>query len=506
MDVEEQKAQTSYGTIFKTTFLFGFVQLFRVSIGVISNKIAALLIGAEGMGILGVYNSTINMIQTGAGLGVNQSAVRDIAEANGAKERNRFSRIICITNKVILFTGLLGCIITLFLSYWLSSWTFGDSMHMIAYCVLSIAVGLNIINESKQAILKGMRQLKSLAKASMIGSVSGLLVSAPLYLFFGKEAIIPVILIASIVAVLVSNHFVNKIEYDHLDVSFKESLKGSKTMIKMGLALMSMTFLQTIVAFIINTYIRKLGGFTDVGYYVAGTTITSSYFGIIVSALMTDYYPRIAAVNKDNKALEMELNKQSIVSLILCCPLFVLFMGLLPIFISLLYTQEFLPAVDFVKWSMYWTIITVCSNQVDLILVAKFETKVFLVISVIFRVIQVVLCTQLYRLYGLEGLGIAYFILGVLHVTIMCTTVYHFYRIKFNRSFLKIALVSLVFIVLSTLSQQLLTNYWFYCAIASLFISSLYFSYYTTNKVLNMNIIILINNRFKKIERNETTS
>ncbi len=89
--------KTSYGTIFKTTFLFGFVQVFRAAVAVINNKLVAILIGPEGMGLIGVFNSTIQMIQTGAGLGINQSAVRDVAEANGTGNNDRVSRIIKVT-------------------------------------------------------------------------------------------------------------------------------------------------------------------------------------------------------------------------------------------------------------------------------------------------------------------------------------------------------------------------------------------------------------------------
>lgn len=491
------ESKTSYGNIFKTTFLFGFVQVFKALVTIIKNKIAAVLIGAEGMGIIGIFNTTIQMLQTGAGLGVNQSAVRDVSEANGANDYNKFSRIISITNKVILITGLLGCLVTLVLSYWLSSWTFGDTAHIIAYCVLSLTVAMNIVNESKQAILKGMRQLRSLAKASMIGSATGLLLSAPLFYFFGKDGIVPELLIASIITVLVSDFYVKKIKYDNVKLTAKEVYQGSKPMVKMGVALMTVTFLQTIVAFVINAYIRSKGGLEDVGYYSAGTAITNSYFGLIVTALMTDYYPRIAAVNKDNNALQDELNKQSIVSLILCCPMFVLFMTLLPLFIKVLYTDSFLPAVDFVKWSIYWTLITVCSNQVDMILVAKYQTKIFLIISIAFRIIQTLLCIGLYSIWGLEGLGISYFTLGVFHMVVMCVTVYKLYNIRFNNFFLKIFTIVIIFAVSSSVIQTMLDGILYYTLSFLLLIASIVFTLLISKKSLGIDLTGYIYRKIK---------
>ena len=212
--------ETSYGTIFKTTFLFGFVQVFKIIVGVVKNKIVAVLLGTEGVGLLGVYSSAISLLQQGAGLGISQSGVRDIADANGKQDRTLFSRAINIINKIVLLTGLLGCVTTLILSHFLSEWTLGNTAHTIGYCILGITVAFNIINEGKQAILKGMRQMKALANASIIGVSIGFITAVPLYYFFGKEGIIPELLIASITACLVSNYFVGKIQYDKEKISY----------------------------------------------------------------------------------------------------------------------------------------------------------------------------------------------------------------------------------------------------------------------------------------------
>ena len=157
-----------------------------------------------------------------------------------------------------------------------------------------------------------------------------------------------------------------------------------------------------------------------------------------------------------------------------------------------------MPTVDFVKWSIYWTLITVCSNQVDLILVAKFETKVFLTISVVFRIIQVLLCTLLYNFYGIEGLGIAYFILGIIHACIMCTTVYFLYHIHYDWVFVRYAGFVLMFVIVSTIVQDMFTGILLYILTSFLFAFSLLFSYVTTQKLLSVSLISLIKNKIKK--------
>lgn len=497
--MEEQKqGSTSYSNIFKTTFLFGFVQVFRAVIGIVKNKLVAILIGPEGMGLLGIFNSTIQMIQTGAGLGINQSAVRDVAEAKGSGDNERVYRIVKVTNRVVLFTGLLGCLVTLILSHYLSVWTLGGTGYTFSYCILAIVVALNIINEGKQALLKGVRHLRALAYASMIGTVVGLVTAIPLYYFFGKDGIVPELLVASILALLVSQYYVNKIPTEPVSLSLKETFEDAQPMIRMGVALMFVTLLQTITSFAVNAFIRSQGGLTDVGYFSAGGYVLNAYFGMIITALMTDYYPRISAVNQDNNKIQDELNKQSMVSVVLCCPLIVLFIALMPLFITILYSKEFLPTLDYLRFGIFWTVITICSNQVDMILIAKANTKVFMTISVIVRAVQLVLCIVLYKYFGLLGLGISYCLLGVLHMAIMTTVVQRLYGIHFNKEFVKTGGTVLLFTIVGTIISSVLGGTSRYIAAITLFFVATVYSYMVSKNKLNIDIIKIVKNKIKK--------
>ncbi len=496
--MEEQKqGGTSYGNIFKTTFLFGFVQVFKAIVGIVKNKLVAILIGPEGMGLLGIFHSTIQMIQTGAGLGINQSAVRDVAEAKGSGDNERVSRIVKVTNRIVLFTGLLGCLVTLILSHYLSVWTLGGTGYTLSYCVLAIVVAFNIINEGKQALLKGVRHLRALAYASMIGTVVGLVTAIPLYYFFGKDGIVPELLIASILALLVSQYYVNKIPTEHVSLSLKETFEDAQPMIRMGVALMFVTLLQTITSFAVNAFIRSQGGLTDVGYFSAGSYILNAYFSMIITALMTDYYPRIASVNQDNSKVQDELNKQSMVSVVLCCPLIVLFIALMPLFVTILYSNEFLPTLDYLKFGIFWTVITICSNQVDMILIAKNNSRVFMTISVIVRAVQLVMCIVLYKYWGLAGLGISYGLLGVLHMAIMTTVVNRLYGIHFTKEFVKTGGIVLMFTIIATLIGSVLGGATRYVAAITLVVIATYYSYKVSKSNLDIDFIQIIRNKIK---------
>ncbi len=447
------------------------------------------------MGVVSLLNTSITLLKTGAGLGISQSVVRDVSEANGANDHARFSRIISLTNRIILVISVLGVILTIILSPLLSHWSFGNETYIVSFVWLSIVVGVNIMTEGQLAILKGMRQLHALAKASMIGALAGLFTALPFYYFLGEGGVVPSLIISAFSTLFFSNYFVRRIKYDKIDLNLREVYRESVPMVRMGIALMFSSFLISLASLIISSYIRKTAGLVDVGLYNAGTTIIVGYFGIVVTALSTDYYPRIAAVYKDNFKLQDELNKQSLVSLVITIPIIVLFLFLLPFFVRILYSTEFLPVVDFVRIGVFGTLVTIISNQVDMILVAKFNMKAFTIISIIYRIIQVVLSVALYHHFGLVGIGVALMLLGIIHILFMVVTVNSLYGIRFSYFFVKIALVAFTF-VLSAIWFSGFQNFFFrfLCGFI-LFIVSSFFSLHITKKYLYIDFFTIARNR-----------
>lgn len=54
--------QNSYTHILKYTGLFGGVQGINILVGLVRNKLVALILGTMGMGLLALYSSTIKLV------------------------------------------------------------------------------------------------------------------------------------------------------------------------------------------------------------------------------------------------------------------------------------------------------------------------------------------------------------------------------------------------------------------------------------------------------------
>ena len=490
--MKEQNKGTSYGNIFKTTFLFGFVQVFNIAVKVILNKIIAMLLGAEGMGIIGIYHSAINLLKNGASLGINQSAVRDISEANLCQDTKRFSRTISLTNNVILFTCLLGIVVTIILSPLLSNTYFSDYSYTLSFVWISLVVGLNILSDGQLTILKGMRQMRAMALASLYGSILGLFAAVPFYYIFGKGGIIPSLVVTAFISLILSNIYVKRIDYEKISFTLKEVFSESKPMIIMGVALMLVGFVGSAFDLIITAYISRTGTVADVGLYHAGAAIITSYFGIVITAMSTDYYPRISAVHNDNKKLTEEMNKQSETGLIMIFPLVVLFVFLSPFFIEILYSSEFYKTNKYTDYAMIGTVITVVSNCMGMILLAKQASEIFVWSVIGQRTILIGVYLLAYNLLGLFGLGLSYIFLGVVHLIFMAVILHKFYRIHLSAKVYKLLLFIVTITLVTIYVRTVDVNFIKYSIGTTLFLFSCVFSLLYMKKNMGIDMVKLI--------------
>src|ERR1700737_1450288 len=83
----------TYGQILKSSALVGGSSVLNIAIGIVRTKVMAVLLGPAGFGLFGLYGSITTLTQTLAGMGINSSGVRQIAEAAGSDDSERIAQI-----------------------------------------------------------------------------------------------------------------------------------------------------------------------------------------------------------------------------------------------------------------------------------------------------------------------------------------------------------------------------------------------------------------------------
>lgn len=429
--------KSSYRSIFKATSLFGGVQAYQIFIQVIKSKFIAVLLGPTGVGIIGLYQNGLSLVQQITSMGLAQSAVRDVSEAQGSGDMQRIAKTVRVVKSLVWITGLLGLLSVVIFSPLLSKSSFDKYDYTIPFIILSITLLFDQLSAGQRVVLQGMRRLKDLAKCSAYGATFGLIVSVPLYYWFGVEGIVPTLILTSLSSLLLSWAYSRKIKIDHVKLSTKQIFEHGRMMLVMGVSMSLSGILSTGASYGIRSYIQKVGGLDEVGLFQAGFVIMNTYVGLIMNAIATDYYPRLAAINKDNDKCREAVSQQGEIATMILAPLLTICLVFMPFILKLLYSDRFLAANEYISWACLGMMFRLSSWIIAFMFVAKAESNLYMINEILITCVSTFLSIVGYRYWGLQGVGAAFTITYIIYFIQVYLIARHRYKFRFSSDFLK---------------------------------------------------------------------
>jgi O-antigen/teichoic acid export membrane protein len=451
--------QSSYRQILKATSIFGGVQIFQIIVQILRSKSIAILLGPAGMGIAGLLNSSISLVTGLTNFGLGSSAVKDIANAHGSSDVLRISTISVVLRRLILITGLFGSLVTIIFSSWISEFTFGNRDFTIPFIWISVSVFFTQVSSGQVVLLQGMRKLEFLAKANLFGSFLGLFITIPIYYKYGTNGIVPSIIVSSIITLLFSWNYTRKLEIKPSYVTFRQTFSEGKSMLVFGLVISITTLFSTVVSYLVRVVINRSGGLADVGLYTAGFSIVTIYLGMIFNSMGTDYYPRLSEVSNDSIRTKEVINQQAEITILILAPLLIIFFVFIRLGVIILYSKSFLAITDMMLWAALGMFFKASTWPMGFLFLAKGESKVYFLNELTSNIYNLLLSILGYKLFGLTGLGLAFFgsyLLTLIQV-ILIMKIKHdfFFSKKFITIFLyqfTIALITLLLVLFVTSS------------------------------------------------------
>ncbi len=406
-----------YQDIAKSTWIFGSSQVVVMLLNIVRTKFIAVFLGTEGYGLISLFTNSINLIGTVTGFGLGTSAIKDLAQSNSEGDAKKIARTVSLTKKIVWLTGILGTVVTIVFSPILSLSVFGNYSFTISFIWLGISILFNQLTVGNTILLRGLRLNRKLANANMTGALVGLILSIPLYYLFGNKAIVPTLLLSSVVSFLRSRYFTKDIQYEKVNFTYKESLMEAKPTLILGLMLSLTSIFTLIKALVIRIYIEQKGGVAEVGLYHAGFVLINTYLGMIFTIMSNDYYPSLAEKFKDKKASFELVNKQLIFGLTLLTPLICGYFVLNDYIIIALFSKKFILITMMIAWSLMGTFFKLISWTQSYMILSEGNNKRFLLNEVISIVFTLSISILGYKYWGLNGLGITYLI-GYMYYTL----------------------------------------------------------------------------------------
>ena len=405
----------TYGEILRSSALIGSSSLLIIAIGVIRTKAMAVMLGPSGVGLIGLFGSIADLARSIAGLGINSSGVRQIAEAVGSNDQLRVARIAAVLKRTSIALGLVGVVLLVMLSGPVSTMTFGSRQHAPAVALLSVAVFFQLLGEAQGALLQGSRRIGRLAKLGVVSAFLGTAVSIAIVYVMREDGIVPSLVATAFLALVASAWYARNVAPQAPALRSADVRHEQVALLKLGAAFMGSGLMMMGSGYIVRVLVLKEGGADAAGLYQCAWTLGSLYVGLILQAMGTDFYPRLTAVARDDSECNRLVNEQAFVSILLAGPGVIATLALAPLVIVVFYTVKFEGAAVILRWICLGLTLRVISWPMGYIILAKGRQSVFFWSELAWTCVYLGLAWIWISALGAEGAGIAFFGSYVFH-------------------------------------------------------------------------------------------
>jgi O-antigen/teichoic acid export membrane protein len=443
----------SYRRILRSTSIIGSASVINIVFGILRIKIAAILLGPAGLGLIGLLQSLMAAASAAAALGFGTVGTRQIAEASGRGDAHELA-----VARRALFLGTLMLAAAGGLLFWtlrhvLAAQVLHDPALSAAVGWLAVGVALTVASGSQGALLNGLRRIGDLARLSVGSALVASVVGVLVLWVWETRGVVAFVLTAPLTSFIFGHWYVAKLPpIDRVATPIRLLATQWMTLARLGMAFMVTGVLWSVGHLVVRSMIQRELGTDALGHFQASWIIATTYLGVVLAAMGTDYYPRLAAVIDDYEAANQLVNDQTDVALLLAGPLFLALVGLSPWVIELLYSDKFGNAVTLLRWQVLGDVLKVVSWPLSYVVLAAGDGRTYLLTEALAVGVFTLVTWICLPFLGIESAGIAFLCiylvcLPLLYVVARRRTGFRWKSGLLVHLFVNVVLVVLVFVV-----------------------------------------------------------
>lgn len=397
-----------YRRTIKYLGLFGGANGISTLLNLLRNKMASLILGVSGLGLIAIYNRTVQMFSDCTSLSLSFSAVRYLSDVYENGSASEVEHAVKVVRSLALMAGFVGVLLFAAFSPLMSRVVSGDVVcDALSLFLLSPVLLFMSVLGGELAVLRATRMLSSVAVYTLWVAFVALVIAVPAYFFFGVDGVLPSIFFIALFQ-MVGIFYCSLKSYSYRVNPFSLTLlREGVGVVKMGAGYMYATILTSCSMWLIYECLANSGGDVIVGYFSAGFVLFSMLPTIMFSALDSDYYPRLSAVFANVKLRNGLVNEQLEVHLLVQPPVIFFSVLLLPLLLPLLYSSELVMAVEMTQIALFGLLFNVLAYPISFMPLSKGDIPFYLLQETISNVVILVFVVLGYSFFGLVGVGCA---------------------------------------------------------------------------------------------------
>ena len=412
--------QSSHRQILRSTSIIGGASVANIAIGLIRTKVAAILLGPGGVGLIGLLQSLLSTAAVVASLGFGTVGTRQIAEAVAHDDEAGVAAA-----RRALFWGTLGLTIVGGGVLWsarapLARFVLGDAKLATEVGWLALALALTVGAGSQVALLYGLRRIGDLARISVFSSVASTFAGVGALVAFGRQGLVAYVIAAPLMTFLLGHLYVARLPRVASPFTpWTQLTKQWSVLAKTGSAFMLASLTAAVAQLVVRAIVKQKLGVAALGNFQAAWMISMTYIGFILGAMGTDFYPRLTAVIQDHSEASRIVNEQTEVALLLGGPVFLATLGLAPWIIHFLYSDQFSQTAVVLRWQILGDIVKLASWPLGFVIMAAGDGKKFLLSEGVAAVVFAWASFLLIPIFGLKATGISFFIMYSVYLPVV---------------------------------------------------------------------------------------
>ncbi len=371
---------SSYRQILRSSSIIGGASVINIFIGLLRIKVAAVLLGPAGIGLIGLFQNLIATASAVSALGFGNVGTRQIAEAAGREDATAVAAARRALLWGTLILAVVGTGLVWLLREPLAAHVLGDATRANDVGWLAMGVGLTVAAGSQGALLNGLRRIGDIARVSVWSSMMATVLGIGALWLWGTQGLMVFVLATPLASFLIGHAYVARLPKIRAPrTPLPDMMQQWRVMVRLGVAFMVAGVVVTAGQLAVRSMVQQELGAAALGQFQAAWAISMTYIGFVLGAMGTDYYPRLTAAIHDREAVNRMVNEQTEIALLLAGPVLLAMLALGPWVILLLYSSEFDQAASILRWQVLGDVLKVASWPRGFIILAAGDGRTYMI-------------------------------------------------------------------------------------------------------------------------------
>ena len=398
--------------------------LVRMLFSLVSQKALAILIGAEGISLVGNLKNVLAFLEQFSILGTSNGLVKYIAQHKDDKKQlsNLFSTVFVLS----AITCIISFIILFFWSNTLSNFIFGEGSGFgFIFKILAFILPFTSVNAVLYSLLNGLSAYRLFSKIGLVVVITSTVLIVLLTIKFGLTGSLIAFSTIPFLQFLIYIILSSKTYSGYINLrSISFNLSFKKQLLSYSLMTLVVVFLINITDVAIRHLIQDKISMADAGYWTAMNSISKVYMQFTAAIFPLYILPVYAKLNNT-----VDFRKEVIKIYKMLLPL--LFIGMVIVFIfrdfiiKALYTNEFLEMSSLFKWQLLGDLVKFIAIVLSYQFIAKKQMGYFIITEVFSVLMFYGFSVYFIDIYGTDGVVMAHFVRYVLFLLIVLFILRH---------------------------------------------------------------------------------